>query len=52
MKSYGQDKVLFGTNFPQLALDKAVRQVDELPLPDAIKAKFLFQNAPRVFKLT
>jgi hypothetical protein len=51
LKTYGQDKVLFGTNFPQLALDKCVRQVDELQLPEAIKAKFLFENARRVFKL-
>lgn len=49
MKSYGQSKVLFGTNFPQLALDKCVRQVEELQLPDAIKNKFLYQNARRVF---
>ncbi|MEP7342040.1 MAG: amidohydrolase family protein [Acidobacteriota bacterium] len=51
LKTYGQDKVLFGTNFPQLSLEKCVQQVNELGLPDKVKAKFLFQNAQRVFKL-
>lgn len=51
MKTYGQDKVLFGSNFPMLSLEKCVQQVDELGLADDVKAKFLFQNAQRVFKL-
>jgi uncharacterized protein len=51
IKSYGQDKVLFGTNFPQLSLEKAVQQVKELALPAEIEAKFLGKNAQRVFKL-
>ncbi|MDX2040553.1 MAG: amidohydrolase family protein [Acidobacteriota bacterium] len=51
MKTYGQDKVMFGSNFPQLSLEKCVQQVNELGLADDIKAKFLFQNAQRVFKL-
>ncbi len=52
LKTYGQDKVLFGSNFPQLSLEKCVQQVNELGLADDVKAKFLFQNAQRVFKLT
>ena len=51
IKTYGQDKVLFGTNFPMLSLEKCVQQVNELGLADDVKAKFLFQNAQRVFKL-
>jgi uncharacterized protein len=51
LKSYGKEKVLFGTNFPQLALEKCVQQVAELGLPDEVKANFLYRNARRVFKL-
>ncbi|MFN7930633.1 MAG: amidohydrolase family protein [Blastocatellia bacterium] len=51
LKTYGQDKVLFGTNFPQLPLEKCVAQVRELHLPPAIEAKFFGENAQRVFKL-
>jgi uncharacterized protein len=51
MKSYGKEKVLFGSNFPQLSLEKCVRQVEELALPDEARDNFLFKNASRIFKL-
>jgi predicted TIM-barrel fold metal-dependent hydrolase len=51
MKTYGREKVLFGTNFPQLSLEKCVEQVNELGLPDETRASFLRENARRVFKL-
>lgn len=51
MKTYGQDKVLFGTNFPQLSLEKCVQQVQELGLSTEIQAKFFAENARRVFQL-
>jgi predicted TIM-barrel fold metal-dependent hydrolase len=51
IKTYGQDKVLFGTNFPQLSLEKCVEQVKEIGLPEDIEAKFFGKNAARVFKL-
>jgi predicted TIM-barrel fold metal-dependent hydrolase len=51
LKSYGQDKVLFGTNFPQLDLARCMEQVRALGLPPEIEDKFLFGNAEGVFKL-
>ena len=51
MKSYGKNKVLFGTNFPQLALETCVTQALELGLPEEVRKKFLGDNARRVFKL-
>ena len=51
MKTYGQDKVLFGTNFPQLPFAKCVEQAQALNLPEAIQAKFFRENARRVFQL-
>ncbi len=51
MKTYGQDKVLFGSNFPQLSLSRCMEQVGELGLPDEVREKFLRANARRVFKL-
>jgi uncharacterized protein len=49
--TYGQDKVLFGTNFPQLSWEKCVQQVQAMNLPLEIQAKFLGGNARRVFRL-
>jgi predicted TIM-barrel fold metal-dependent hydrolase len=51
MQSYGQDKVLFGSNFPQLSLQRCMSQVKELGLSTEVQAKFLHDNARRVFKL-
>jgi uncharacterized protein len=51
LKTYGQDKVLFGTNFPQLSWEKCVQQVQAMNLPEEIQAKFLGENARRVFRL-
>ncbi|REK10488.1 MAG: amidohydrolase [Planctomycetota bacterium] len=51
MNSYGQDKVLFGTNFPMLALDKCASQALALELKPEAKEKFLAGNARRVFGL-
>jgi predicted TIM-barrel fold metal-dependent hydrolase len=51
LKTYGQDKVLFGTNFPQLSWEKCVQQVNAMNLPEEIQTKFLGENARRVFQL-
>lgn len=51
LKTYGQDKVLFGTNFPQLPWAKCVQQVQAMNLPEEIQTKFLSRNARRVFQL-
>ena len=51
IRTYGQDKVLFGSNFPQLSLKKCLEQVQALELPPSIADKFLQGNARRVFAL-
>lgn len=51
MASYGQDKVLFGTNFPQLPLERCAEEARALDFSPAITAKFLSGNARRVFGL-
>jgi uncharacterized protein len=51
IKTYGQDKVLFGTNFPHLSFVSCAEQAYALELPDQARAKFFHANARRVFKL-
>ena len=51
MNSYGQDKVLFGSNFPMLDLKQCAEQARALELKPEAKAKFLSGNARRVFRL-
>jgi len=49
--SYGQDKVMFGTDFPVLAFDRMRREVEALNLRPEPKRKFLRDNAVRIYGL-
>ena len=51
MKTYGKEKVLFGTNYPQLSYQKCVSQIESLGLEGKALSNFLSGNAIRVFKL-
>lgn len=51
LSTYGQDKVLFGTNFPQLPLDRCADEARALGLPVEVEAKFFEDNARQVFGL-
>ena len=47
--SRGQDKVLFGTDYPLIRHEEALEQIDALGLREGSKTKFLHDNAARVF---
>lgn len=49
MKSNGRKKVMFGTNYPMITPERALRGLDELGLDDEAKALFLAENARRVY---
>ena len=49
MNTYGKRKVLFGTNFPQLNLQKCAEQAMQLELSEEARANFLYHNASQVF---
>lgn len=51
LSTYGQDKVLFGTNFPQLPLERCADEVRDLHLSPEVEAKFFGGNAKAVFGL-
>jgi predicted TIM-barrel fold metal-dependent hydrolase len=51
MNSYGQDKVLFGTNYPMLSPSRCASQVEELGLKAEAREKFLRLNAIKAFRL-
>jgi len=51
IKSFGQDKVLFGTDFPVLGFERTREEVEALNIPDGAKRKFLRDNAIRIYKL-
>jgi len=49
--SYGQDKVMFGTDFPVLGFSRMRSEVEALGLREGPKRKFLRENALKVYKL-
>ena len=49
--SFGREKVMFGTDWPVIDPERAVREVDELGLRDEAKQLLMRDNALRVFKL-
>ncbi|TQM68581.1 hypothetical protein FHX41_2231 [Actinomadura hallensis] len=51
MAEDGNHKVMFGTNYPMIAPEHALKGLDELGLPDDARERFLEGNARRVFHL-
>lgn len=51
LNSYGQDKVLFGTDWPVIDPERAMREIEELELRPESERKFMRDNAVRVFGL-
>ncbi len=47
----GQDKVLFGTDWPVVDFERAVQEVGALELRETARRKLLFDNAVRVYGL-
>ncbi len=51
INSRGQDKVMWGTDYPLLGHKEALQQIDALGLKPEAKRKLLRDNAVRVFRL-
>lgn len=51
LRTYGKDKVLFASNFPQLLFETCTQQALALDLPADVRSRFMHDNAQRVFKL-
>ncbi|WP_210497107.1 amidohydrolase family protein [Microvirga antarctica] len=51
INSYGQDKVIFGTDFPVLDFERTTREIAALNLKPSVKQKFFRDNAARIYKL-
>jgi predicted TIM-barrel fold metal-dependent hydrolase len=50
LRGPGKRKVIYGTNFPTVGHRASLAQVDELGLPDEVKANYLSGTAKRIFK--
>jgi predicted TIM-barrel fold metal-dependent hydrolase len=51
INSYGQDKVIFGTDFPVLRFKRTVDEIDDLGLKPEVRRKFMRDNVSKLYKL-
>lgn len=51
LKTYGQDKVLFGTDWPVISPERAIEEISALGLSEQVAEKLLRTNALRLFQL-
>jgi predicted TIM-barrel fold metal-dependent hydrolase len=52
MRSFGQDKCLFASDWPLLQVSRPLAELDQYcPMPEETRRKFLRENAIRAFRL-
>ena len=51
LNSYGQDKIIFGTDFPVLEFKKTIDDIDALGLKSEVRKKLLRDNVSRIYEL-
>ena len=51
INTYGQNKVLFGTDFPVLQFERTIQEINDLGLRPGPRAKLLRENVLRVYGL-
>jgi hypothetical protein len=51
INSWGQDKVMFGTDFPIIDFERATREVEALGFREVSKEKLMWKNAARLYGL-
>jgi hypothetical protein len=51
LNSYGQDKVIFGTDFPILGFERTRAEIDALGLKPEVQQKFFRDNAAKLYGL-
>ena len=51
INSYGQDKVVFGTDFPVLDFARTLDEIHALDFKPAVLQKLLRDNVRRIYKL-
>ena len=51
INSYGQDKVIFGTDFPIIDFSRAMKEIGELKFKSTSLAKLLRYNVERIYSL-
>lgn len=46
-----QDQVIYGSAYPMMPIERSLAEVDELPLKDSVRRKWMHDNAARLLKI-
>jgi uncharacterized protein len=46
-----QDRIIFGSAYPLMPLERTVREIEALPLEEDVRRKWLYGNAKRFLRL-
>jgi uncharacterized protein len=46
-----QDQIIYGSAYPMMPIERSLKEIDELPLKDAVRQKWLHDNAARLLGL-
>lgn len=46
-----QDRIIFGSSYPLMPVERSVREIEDLPLKEEIRNKWLYGNAKRFLRL-
>jgi predicted TIM-barrel fold metal-dependent hydrolase len=46
-----QDRIIWGSSWPMLPIERSLEEIDALPLKDNVKRKWLYNNAARFLRL-
>lgn len=46
-----QDRIIFGSAYPLMPVERSVREIEELPLEEGVRRKWLYENAKRFLRL-
>jgi len=49
VKSWGQDKVIWATDYPLLSFERTLKEIDELGIEEKVKKKIIRDNAKKAF---
>lgn len=46
-----QDQVIYGSAYPMMPIERSLAEIDELPLKDSVRRKWMHDNAARLLKI-
>jgi predicted TIM-barrel fold metal-dependent hydrolase len=51
INSYGQNKVIFGSDFPVLRFKRTIEEIDAFDLKPQVRKKFMRDNVKQLYKI-